>query len=71
MTLDFFLCECGKAHWKGARFCDRCGSQPPQKVGNERVTGDGIKEGDEAAFVSACVALGEALQGTRGKWGCA
>jgi hypothetical protein len=71
MTFDFFTCECGKAHLRGARFCDRCGSQPPQRVGNERVNGTEVAEEDVSATVAAFVAIGDALVGTGGKWGCA
>jgi hypothetical protein len=50
---------------------DECGSQPPQRVGNERVNGTEVSEEDAPAFVAACVAIGDALVGTGGKWGCA
>lgn len=69
--MDFMTCECGKIHLRGARFCDRCGSQPPRKAGNERVNAPEVSEAEAADFVAGCVAIGEALTNTGGKWGCA
>lgn len=71
MTLDFFLCECGKAHWHGARYCDRCGAQPPRRVSTGRMGNVTVDDADVPAFMAAAEALNEALRCTRGKWGCA
>lgn len=72
VTFDFFLCECGKAHLRGARYCDRCGAQPPRKVATGRQGGSvDVPEEDVSEFVAACVAIGQALERTGGKWGCA
>lgn len=70
MTLDFMTCECGKAHLRGACYCDRCGAQPPRSGGTGRQQAE-VPEEESAAFVAGCVALGEALVGTGGKWGVA
>jgi len=73
MTTDFIRCECGKAHPKGARYCERCGAQPPRPHSTGRQDADVEEMTDEEAeaFVSFAIAANDALARTGGKWGVA
>lgn len=73
MTFEFIRCECGRCHLQGARYCERCGAQPPRKVGTGRHDADVEKMTEDEAeeFVSFAIAANDALLGTGGKWGVA
>lgn len=70
--MHLLRCECGKFHLHGARYCDRCGAQPPRVKGTGRNEPQVVVEESEvAAFIDACTAINAALEATRGVWGVA
>lgn len=70
--MHLLRCECGKHHVHGARYCDRCGAQPPRAKGTGRVEPQvTVEEHEVVAFIDACTALNAALAATRGVWGVA
>lgn len=71
MTFDYFRCECGRAHLNGARYCERCGAQPPKRARTGRQEPTAFDEAGAAEFVAACLELNRALETTGGKWGVA
>lgn len=71
-SVHLLRCECGKFHLHGARYCDRCGAQPPRVKGTGRNEPQVVVEESEvAAFIDACTAINAALEATRGVWGVA
>lgn len=64
-------CECGCFHAPAARYCERCGAQPPRPRGTGRQEPGPLSESEASEFVATCLVLGEALKGTGGKWGVA
>lgn len=69
--MHLLRCECGKHHVHGARYCDRCGAQPPRPKGTGRLDPQAVEEADVPAFIDACTALNAALKQTGGVWGVA
>ena len=69
--MQVLRCECGKHHLHGARYCDRCGAQPPRPRGTGRLEAHKVPEEEVQDFVDACTALNEALKRTGGVWGVA
>jgi len=69
--MNLLRCECGKHHLHGARYCDRCGAQPPRARGSGRLEPQSVEEADVPAFIDACTALNAALKQTGGVWGVA
>lgn len=63
--------ECGTFHAPTARFCERCGAQPPRLKGTGRQEPATMTQAETSHFVASCVMLGEALKSTGGKWGVA
>lgn len=64
-------CECGCFHVPTAKFCERCGAQPPKPHGTGRQETGPMSEEEASVFVADCLVLGEALVRTGGKWGVA
>ncbi len=64
-------CGCGHFVVPDARYCEWCGAQPPSRFIATRVVKDGMTQEEMEHFAMVCVAIGEALRCTRGKWGVA
>ena len=68
-------CECGCFHAPAAKYCERCGAQPPRPRGtgrqDEGVDAERMSDAEAEEFVSFALAVNVALLGTGGKWGVA
>lgn len=64
-------CECDTYHAPAAKFCERCGAQPPRPKGTGRQDTAEMSEAEASVFVAGVIALNEALEATGGKWGVA
>lgn len=68
--MNYFQCECGTFHFRGARYCEGCGAQPPRQYGTGR-DDSSMQDVDAGDFCATVIALTKALESTRGKWAVA